>query len=113
MTKRDHEQRFAEAWAATGLRGSDIERQFRFHETRRWRLDFAFPSQRLGVEIQGFGYGHQSQQGMSADAEKFNAATELGWRLLVYTTRQIQSQAGLDEAVEQVKRVLCGVADEL
>ncbi|MDW3057363.1 hypothetical protein R8N49_14530, partial [Vibrio sp. 1978] len=29
------------------------EKEYRFHETRRWRFDFAYPEQQLAVEVEG------------------------------------------------------------
>ncbi|EPP5336614.1 hypothetical protein ACUSRM_000689 [Vibrio alginolyticus] len=27
--------------------------EYRFHETRRWRFDFAYPDQQLAIEVEG------------------------------------------------------------
>ena len=58
------------------------EREYRFHPTRRWRFDFAWPMQRVAVEIAGItpdGGRHQKRQGFLADAEKYEAALQHGW----------------------------------
>jgi very-short-patch-repair endonuclease len=75
------EERLAEALAAAPLPGWDLVREYRFHPTRRWRFDFAFPSQKLGIEVDGRGY-HQTHQGVRNDCVKFNEAARLGWRVL-------------------------------
>lgn len=58
--------------------------QHRFHPTRAWRFDFCWPAYKLAVEIQGFGEGHNSYEGMHTDYEKWNEATRLGWRVLYF-----------------------------
>lgn len=56
-------------------------RELRFHPTRRWRFDFAWPDQKLAVEIDGRGR-HQTVTGVRGDCEKHNEAVRLGWRVL-------------------------------
>ena len=64
-------------------------REYRFHPERRWRFDFAWPSIKLAVEIQGMGMGgraggHQTAKGMQNDCDKNNEAIRLGWRVLTF-----------------------------
>jgi len=99
-------EKFAYGWQQEGIPGT-MEAEFIFAPDRNWRMDFAWPSVKLAVEIDGFGFGHQAQQCMAQDNEKANAAVELGWRVLRYNTRQLGSKAGVADAVEQVARVLC------
>ena len=87
----------------------DMVHEHEFAIDRKFRFDFAWPDIKLAVEIDGFGYGHQAQQQMASDNEKANLAVELGWRVLRYNSRQLGSRAGVDEAVEQTTRVICGV----
>ena len=59
--------------------------EHRFHPVRKWRMDFAWPEQKLALEIQGglFVKGRHSRgASMLKDYEKFNAAAGMGWRLL-------------------------------
>jgi very-short-patch-repair endonuclease len=56
-------------------------REYRFHPDRLWRFDFAFPGQRVAVEIDGRGR-HQTVDGVRKDCEKLNEAARLGWRVL-------------------------------
>jgi very-short-patch-repair endonuclease len=90
------------------------EREYRFHPTRKWRFDFAFPESRVAVECEGttwFGKNsdgsmrlgrHQTAKGAAADCEKYNAAAELGWTVLRYPEKPIKS----GEAIDQIRRVL-------
>lgn len=76
--------------------------EYRFHPERKWRFDFAFPVQRVYVEVDGGIWirgGHNRGAQMKNDWEKRNAATLLGWRglwvepkdlCLTTTTRMIK-----------------------
>ena len=60
--------------------------EYRFHATRRWRFDFAWPDQRVAVEIEGVlhsegGGRHQRVKGFLADCEKYEAALLDGWQV--------------------------------
>ena len=100
---------------AVHLRGHELpcpQREHRFHATRRWRFDFAWPARKIAVEIDGGmwsgkngGY-HNSPAGFAADCEKLNAALEDGWRVYRYTPAQVRS----GRAVEQMARVLAAPA---
>ena len=64
-----------------------------FHPTRKWRFDMLF-QRWLAVEIDGVTYAggrHQRIGGFIADMEKQNAATVLGYRILRFLPRQIDS----------------------
>lgn len=87
---------------------SYLHKEYEFDEVRKWRFDFAWPAVNLAVEIDGFGYGHQAQQHIAANNEKRNAAVEQEWRVLVYDSRMLGSKAKVEEAVEQVTRLMCG-----
>lgn len=66
--------------------------EFRFHETRKWRFDYAWPERRIAVEIDGgvwAGGRHVHPAGYLADLEKLNAALEAGWRVLRYATGKV------------------------
>ena len=69
------------------------EYEVRFHPTRKWRFDMLF-QRWLAVEQEGMAFGggrHQRHGGFIADMEKYNAATVLGYRLLRFTRKQIDS----------------------
>lgn len=68
-------------------------REHRFHPERRWRFDFAWPEQKLAVEIDGAVYAagrHTRGSGFRRDAEKLNTAVLLGWRLLRCSTTDLE-----------------------
>lgn len=60
------------------------EEEFRFHPTRKWRFDFAYPEQKIAVEVEGgtwVGGRHIHPVGFEKDCEKYNAATAMGWKV--------------------------------
>jgi very-short-patch-repair endonuclease len=80
------------------------EREYVFHPTRKWRIDFAFPPIKLAIEAEGgifAGGAHTRGAHFRSDCEKYNAATELGWRVLRYTDREIKTGA----AIAQIARI--------
>jgi very-short-patch-repair endonuclease len=88
---------------AAGL--PEPEREYRFHPTRKWRLDFAWPARLLAVEVEGGVYrggGHTSVAGLKRDIEKSNALTLGGWRLLRFHGDQVRS----GEATEIIRQAL-------
>ena len=111
FSKWKPDAKFAYVWEQEGLE-TRPETELMFCVDRKFRFDFAWSACRVGVEIDGFGYGHQAQQQMAADNEKANLAIELGWKVLRYNSRQLGSRQGVSDAVEQVCRVLCGVKVE-
>lgn len=82
------------------------EREFRFHDTRRWRFDFAFPDRKLAVEVEGGTYTngrHTRGSGYEKDLEKYNTAARLGWTVLRYTTGQVIKGTAINEVLEVIK----------
>ena len=82
-------------------------REFRFHPTRKWRFDLAWPSARLAVEFDGgifTGGGHNRGVMFSDNAAKHNAAVMLEWRLLRYTTLDLRQRPM--QIVEEIEEAL-------
>lgn len=88
---------------AAPLPGWDLVREHRFHPERRWRFDLAFPSQRLGVEVDGRGR-HQTVAGVRNDCEKLNEAVRLGWRVLRFPA---SDKARARQWADLIREVLC------
>jgi len=62
-----------------------MEKEFRFHHTRRWRFDFAWPEKKVALEIEGgiwSGGRHTNPKGFISDCEKYNTALADGWRVI-------------------------------
>jgi very-short-patch-repair endonuclease len=80
-------------------------REHRFHPTRRWRFDFAWPERKVAAEIEGgtwAGGRHTRGSGFEGDCAKYNAATLAGWRVLRFTSNMVAS----GEALATVEAVL-------
>jgi hypothetical protein len=59
--------------------------EYRFHPTRKWRMDLAWPEQKVYLEVQGgvFTNGRHSRgAAMLKEWEKINTASSMGWRVL-------------------------------
>ena len=73
-------------------------RQHRFHETRKWLFDLAWPAIFLAVEVEGGAFSggrHVRGKGFEEDCLKYNEAVLLGWRLLRFTTGQVEQGTAL------------------
>lgn len=93
-------------------------REYRFHPTRKWRFDFAWPHDndfhcpecgqvywKLAVEIQGGVHirgRHARGVGIEADNEKANAAAFLGWIVFRYTGKSIKNGQAIKEVAAYV-----------
>lgn len=75
------------------------EREYKFHPTRRWRFDFAWPDEMLALEVEGGTHHGKSRHttgvGFNKDCEKYNEATVLGWRILRVDSKQVKSGQAL------------------
>ena len=68
------------------------EAEYRFHPTRKWRFDWAFPANMLAVEIEGGVWTrgrHTRGSGFKGDMEKYNEAAIMGWRILRFTPDEL------------------------
>lgn len=64
--------------------------EVRFHPTRLWRFDWAWPLMLLALEVDGgvwSGGRHTRGAGWLKDAEKLNNAAALGWRVFRSTPK--------------------------
>ena len=84
-------------------------REYRFHQSRKFRFDFCWPGYSLAVEVEGGVYTkgrHTRGAGLTRDAEKYNEAALLGWRVIRVTPEHIRK----GQAVAWIKRAMEGVA---
>jgi len=82
------------------------EREYRFHPERKWRFDFAFPEQKIAVEIEGLSNRfsrHSTIAGFREDCYKYNAAATLGWRVLRYSTEMVLRADAINDVLEVLK----------
>ena len=66
--------------------------EYRFHATRKWRFDYAWPDHAVAVELDGgqwrAGGGRHNTDG---DREKLNTAAAHGWRVLRFSRTMLES----------------------
>lgn len=104
MPRSKAEECLAAALAANALPGWDLTKDYSFDRSRRWTFDFAFPSQKLALEVDG--QRHRTFKGQRTDSEKFNEATRQGWRTLRLPADRV-SKVRAEEFVLLVLEVLC------
>jgi len=72
---------------------SQYQTEYRFHPTRRWRFDFAWPQKMVAVECDGIIWkACGGRHNTDADREKINTAVSMGWRVLRFSGKQIRNE---------------------
>jgi hypothetical protein len=82
--------------------GIPAEAEYKFYKDRNWRFDFAWPEEKLALEVQGglFSYGRHSRgAALMKEHEKLNYAASVGWRIL-YT---IPSEVCMEDTIDLIK----------
>ena len=103
VKKLTREQIFLLMVKGRGLRTPVAE--YKFHDVRKFRLDYAWPEQKVGLEVDGgiwTGGAHGRGTGITRDQEKTNLAAGLGWRILRCTPSNLMS----DETLGHIERAL-------
>lgn len=80
-------------------------RELKFHKTRKWRIDFAWPDLMLAVEVEGgtwSGGRHTRGSGFKKDCEKYNQMTLDGWTLYRFTSGMVTD----GEAVKTIEKAI-------
>lgn len=83
--------------------------EYRFHDERRWRFDFAWPDLLLAVEVEGITYDggrHQRVDGFENDLEKYLSATLMGWTVIRVCKKQIKNLNALNAVEVMLARLL-------
>lgn len=68
---------------------AEVVKELQFHPDRKWRFDYAFPSRKIAIEIDGAIWTlgrHNRPRGYLADMEKLNTAASMGWLVLRFST---------------------------
>jgi|GEM_PF-565684 len=85
----------ADAWDSRHFAGIQAPvAEYRFHRTRKWRFDYAWPDFKVALEIEGgvwTGGRHTRGAGFLRDIEKYNAAAVAGWTVLRCTPDTLNS----------------------
>ena len=83
-------------------------KEYRFHPTRKWRMDYAWPSHMIALEVEGAVWTrgrHTRGSGFVNDISKYNAATMLGWRVF----RIIRGDFDVGRATELIEEAIRSV----
>lgn len=83
------------------------EAEYKFHPTRRWRLDLAWPEHKVYIEVQGGIWirgRHSRGAGQMNDMAKQNTAAALGWHPILRTPSNLRS----DETAELLRQAITG-----
>ena len=112
MTKRvgfTYEQQVMLNWLRQHEIHPQPEVEYVFHPVRRWRLDYAWPAQKVALEQEGGIYGgkdpktgrrykgaHGSIAGIKRDMVKYSEAAILGWKVLRVPPDEIHTMATAD-----------------
>jgi very-short-patch-repair endonuclease len=114
------ERQFLALWRMFAPDVPEPVEQHMFHPSRKWRFDFAWPEDRVSVEIEGGTFSrkktaHKTGAGIQRDIEKGNAAVALGWRVLRYTAKDLDKRPGpmIRDVADEVKKGKSFVSDDL
>ena len=105
LTAEGRAQLFLALLAQRGL--PHPHREYRFEPSRRWRADYCWPERGIILEIEGGiwlrgGGRHNRGAGWMKDAEKYNHAATLGYRVVRVTPQQILTE----ETMTMLKKLL-------
>lgn len=71
-----------------------LEEEYRFDEKRKFKFDWAIPSLKIAVEYEGAIFDpngpHRHVRMMQKDMEKYNLASQRGWRVLRYASHNYE-----------------------
>jgi len=79
--------------------------EYKFHKSRKWRLDFVWLDEKFVVEVEGGIYKkgrHTRPIGFKNDCEKYNEAELAGFHVLRVTSDHIKN----GKAIEWIERAL-------
>lgn len=82
------------------------EPEYKFHPTRKWRFDYAWPNHKVALEIEGGVWTrgrHTRGSGFIGDMEKYNNAAMLGWRIIRITPNELYKT----ETINMLNKTLC------
>jgi very-short-patch-repair endonuclease len=96
MKKKTKEERYPTVMPILLTLDPFAASELKFHATRKWRADFALPSFRILIEVDGgvwSGGRHTRGAGFIKDQEKTNAAGILGWIVLRFTPKDVENKS--------------------
>lgn len=90
----DKSEMFLYFWRLFGKGHTQPTPEYRFKDGRKWRFDWAWPAERVAVEVEGNawhvrGGGRHMQD---SDLEKYNTAAALGWRVFRFSPGMLERE---------------------
>jgi very-short-patch-repair endonuclease len=101
------ELKFLDYWQLLAPKHLQPIAEYPFAKPRKFRFDYAFPEQRVAIELEGGSWSggrHTRGQGFEDDCTKYNLAVQLNWRVLRYTTSLLEGDP--DGCIRQVVAVI-------
>ncbi len=83
---------------------SRMLREYRPIMDRKFRIDFAFPTEKVAIEFDGYRYHGFSKKGFKQGLERQNILVAHGWRVLRYTLTDVRDR--LDTVMEEIGAAL-------
>lgn len=71
---------------------------------RKFRIDFAFPLEKVAIEFDGYRYHGFSKKGFKQGLERQNILVAHGWRVLRYTLTDVRDR--LDDVMTEIGAAL-------
>lgn len=100
--KKSHLESSFEIWLKINKLDHLFEREYKIPKPQRllksrkasWRIDFAAPLHKVGIEINGGTYSakgrHSTGTGQHADYDKLNYLTANGWKMFVFDALHVR-----------------------
>lgn len=79
--------------------------EYRFHPVRRWRIDRAYPDEKIAIEIEGGTWvkgRHTRGKGYENDCRKYNTLTAMGWKIYRYTPEMIEDGTAIKDLISEL-----------
>ena len=95
--------------AALKIIGIDHVREYKFLHDRRFKFDIAIPDKLIAIEFEGGIWSngrHTRGSGYAKDAKKYNLAVRHGWKLLRFTTADVNKSGWEFLAAGEVKNLI-------
>lgn len=106
MPEINQEDSFISACKSVGL--PIPIKEYKFHPTRKWKIDWAWPNHLIALEVEGAIWTqgrHTRGSGFLKDMEKYNELAVLGWRLIRTTPIEIKNLHIL-ETLERIFKIM-------
>lgn len=91
-------------WSAVGRFEGAVREHPGAIPGRKYRIDIAFPAQKLAVEVDGWAFHGRRKGDFTRDRTRQNHLTLNGWRILRFTAGQIHKE--LELCAAQVKAAI-------